>query len=199
MKNKEIQEKRMKEYFIRATKEILKSEGIKSISVRNISEQAGYSYTTLYNYFKDINDLIFYCVNDFNEECKLFVENQTKENLLGKEKFRAKIIAYINYFIEYPSIFELFYIERMGDFGNKQTTINIISNSLDDIYVEELNYCINQNLIRPEKVEIVKSQFKYVVSGLLLLYLNRMIPISYEEFQNQVNVHIDSLLEVLFN
>jgi AcrR family transcriptional regulator len=69
MKNKEIQEQRMRGYFIQATKNILKGEGLKSISVRNIADQAGYSYATLYNYFKDVNELIFLCVNDFQEEC----------------------------------------------------------------------------------------------------------------------------------
>ena len=49
MKNKEIQEKRMRDYFIQATREILKGEGIESISVRNIADRAGYSYATLYN------------------------------------------------------------------------------------------------------------------------------------------------------
>ncbi|MBN2263533.1 MAG: TetR/AcrR family transcriptional regulator, partial [Prolixibacteraceae bacterium] len=65
MKNKQIQEERMKGYFVQAAKDILKSEGIKAISVRNIADRAGYSYTTLYNYFKDVNDLVFECVNDF--------------------------------------------------------------------------------------------------------------------------------------
>ena len=55
MKNKIIQEQRIKGYVIQAAKEILKGEGLKSISVRNIADQAGYSYATLYNYFKDIN------------------------------------------------------------------------------------------------------------------------------------------------
>ena len=53
MEKKEIQEQRMRGYFIQATKEIIKGEGIKSVSVRNIADRAGYSYATLYNYFKD--------------------------------------------------------------------------------------------------------------------------------------------------
>ena len=54
MKNKDVQEMRMKNYFIQATKEILKSEGIKHVSVRSVADRAGYSYTTMYNYFKEI-------------------------------------------------------------------------------------------------------------------------------------------------
>ena len=41
MQKKEIQEQRIKGYFIEAAKEMLKGEGLKSISVRNIAERAG--------------------------------------------------------------------------------------------------------------------------------------------------------------
>jgi len=194
MKNKDIQEKRMKEYFIQATKDILKGEGIKSLSVRNIADQAGYSYATLYNYFKDVNDLIFLCVNDFQEDCKSFVDNQTKKTPEGLDKLKASILAYMGYFVEYPGIFELFYLTQVGDFGNKQTTINVISNSLDNVCDSDWNYCISHNLFSVEKVESIKSQLKYTVIGLLLLYLNRRTPDSYSEFINQANAQIDYML-----
>jgi len=196
MKNKEIQEKRMKEYFIQATKDILKGEGLKSLSVRNIADQAGYSYATLYNYFKDVNDLVFLCVNDFQEDCKLFVANQTKKTPKGLDKIKATILSYISYFVEYPGIFDLFYLAKVGDFGNKQTTINAISNSLDNVCDSEWNYCISHNLLPIEKVESVKNQLRYTVIGLLLLYLNRRIPNSYSEFINHANVQIDYLLSL---
>ncbi|MDP4225515.1 MAG: TetR/AcrR family transcriptional regulator [Bacteroidota bacterium] len=194
MKNKEIQEKRMKEYFIQATKDILKGEGLKCISVRNIADQAGYSYATLYNYFKDVNDLIFLCVNDFQEECKLFVTKQTKKTPKGIDKVKATVLAYIGYFVEYPGIFDLFYLARVGDFGNKQTTINVISTSLDDVCDTEWDYCISHHLMPEEKVGNIKNQLKYTVIGLLLLYLNRRTPDSYSDFLNQANTQIDYLL-----
>jgi len=105
MGNKEIQEQRMKNYFIQATKEILKGEGLKCISVRNVADRAGYSYATLYNYFKDIKDLIFECVVDFQQECEEFVKAESKKSSAGKEKIKAVTTAYIKYFIQYPGIF----------------------------------------------------------------------------------------------
>lgn len=193
MKNKEIQEKRMREYFIQATKDILKGEGLKSISVRNIADQAGYSYATLYNYFKDVNDLVFLCVNDFQEECKEFVANQTGSMSEGTEKLRATIIAYINYFIEYPGIFDLFYLAKVGDFGNKQTIINVINNSLDDVCEADWNYCITNSLLSADMVENIKPQLKYTVTGLLLFYLNRYSPGTYPQFVDMVNKRISYL------
>lgn len=194
MKNKEIQEKRMKEYFIQATKEILKGEGLQSLSVRNIADKAGYSYATLYNYFKDVNELVFHCVNDFHEECKLFVINKTKKTPKGLDKVKATVLAYISYFVEYPGIFDLFYLTKVGDFGNKQATINVICNSLNNICDTEWDYCITHNLFPIEKIEDIKSQLKYTVIGLLLLYINRITPNSYSEFMNQANIQINNLL-----
>jgi AcrR family transcriptional regulator len=194
MTKKEIQEKRMKEYFIQATKDILKAEGINALSVRNIADKAGYSYATLYNYFKDINDLVFLCINDFQQECKLFVSKQSKKNAPGLDRLKASVQAYIDYFVEYPGIFDLFYLTKVGDFGNKQTIINAISISLDDVCQADWNYCIKQNLISIEKAASIKPQLKLAVIGLLLLYLNRRIPDSYSEFMKQANDQIDFLI-----
>ena len=62
MDKKSILEQRMKGYFIQAAMEILRGEGIKDLSVRNVAEKAGYSYATLYNYFKDLNELLSLCI-----------------------------------------------------------------------------------------------------------------------------------------
>lgn len=195
MKNKEIQEKRIKEYFIQATKEILKGEGLQSISVRNVADKAGYSYATLYNYFKDINELVFLCVSDFQEECRLFVAENTSKRTEGIDKLKATVLWYINYFIEYPGIFELFYLAKVSDFGHKQSTMNIIGNSLDKVCETEWNYCINQGLLKPNKAENLKSQLRFIVIGMLLLFMNRRTPDSYNDFINQINFQINNLFE----
>jgi len=202
MKNKEIQEKRMKGYFIQATKEILKGEGLKGISVRNIADKAGYSYATLYNYFKDINDLVFVCVKDFQDECKQFVIDQTRNNSKGIEKLKNSILAYIKYFVEYPGIFDLFYLAKVGDFGNKQTIIEVINKSLDNVCINEWDYCLKHKIFMADKIEQLKDQLKYSVIGLLLLYLNRLTPNTYTHFIKEANAIIDYQLgikEVVLN
>ena len=193
MKNKEIQEKRMKGYFIQATKEILQSEGIQSLSVRNIADRAGYSYATLYNYFKDVNELIFYCLSDFQEECRLFVEKNKSKKEEGIESLKANVMAYMHYFIEYPGIFDLFYIVKMDGIHNKASMIKIINNSMESICELDWNYCQSNNLIPVNNIETLKAQLKYTVIGLLVFYLNRISPESYSEFIKNANKQIDNL------
>lgn len=78
MRNRQIQEERIKTYFLDSAKNLLRAEGLKGVSVRNVAYRAGYSYATLYNYFKDINDLLFRYnppfqnYNDFSGYFKVF-------------------------------------------------------------------------------------------------------------------------------
>jgi len=190
MKNKELQENRMKGYLIQATKDILRGEGLKGISVRNVADQAGYSYATLYNYFKDINDLVFLCVSDFQEECRQFVADRTGDKTPGVEKLKATLLAYMNYFAEYPGIFELFYLAKGGDFGNKQTIIDVIRTSLDDVCSADWDYCLSRKIFPEAQIEVLKVQLRYAVIGILSLYLNRLIPKTYPEFIKEADALI---------
>jgi len=195
MKNKQLQEDRMKGYFIQAAKEIIKSEGIKAISVRNIADRAGYSYTTLYNYFRDINDLVFECVNDFQTECLEFVQERTNSNTTGYEAIKSKAVAYVQYFLEYPGIFELFYLTSSGDLGYKQKTLDMIANSFSLICEPEWNYLLKNNTTLEPVIKNVRKQIEYTILGALLLYLNRQTPAQYNAFMQHIEEQIAYVLD----
>ena len=195
MKNKQLQEDRMKGYFIQAAKEIIKSEGIKAISVRNIADRAGYSYTTLYNYFRDINDLVFECVNDFQTECLEFVQERTNSNTTGYEAIKSKAVAYVQYFLEYPGIFELFYLTSSGDLGYKQKTLDMIANSFSLICKPEWNYLLKNNTTLEPVIKNVRKQIEYTILGALLLYLNRQTPAQYNAFMQHIEEQIAYVLD----
>ena len=194
MGNKEIQEQRMKGYFIQATKEILKGEGLRNISVRNIAERAGYSYATLYNYFKDVRDLIFECVVYFQEECETFVLSESAKNKPGIEKIRAIAKAYVKYFIQYPGTFELFFLEKTNDVANKQPTLKLISNFLDRLSNNDWEYCITTKVMTAEAAKVKKNTLHFTLVGMLLLYSNRRQPETYKEFSEEVGNQINSIL-----
>jgi AcrR family transcriptional regulator len=195
MKNKEVQEQRIKGYFLQATKDLLKSEGLKSENVRAIADKAGYSYTTLYNYFKDINDLIFLCVQDFYNECLQHTRDQAKKQEKGIQRLKAGIKAYADFFIQYPGIFDLFFIEQLGSNKDKQNIAALISLSLNSICEEDWAYCVKKGLFRIEKVELAKGQLRHLVLGLLLLYLNKRVEYSYTEFSNQLHTQVTAIIE----
>lgn len=55
---KNIQRQRMMRYFIEATFEIIEKEGFDMVTIRKVSDLAGYNSATLYNYFSSLDHLI---------------------------------------------------------------------------------------------------------------------------------------------
>lgn len=193
--NKKLQEERIRGYFIEATKNILKGEGLKSLNVRNIAKEAGYSYATLYNYFKDVKYLIFECVKDYQLECEEHVKLETKNSKHGYSKIKNITTSFMKYFVQYPGIFELFYIEKTNDLGYKHPTINLIYSFLDKLCDEEWNYCIKNKICTKKEAEIKKETLKNVTAGILLFYINRHNPQSYKEFVTITERQLNSILK----
>ena len=195
MDKKEIQEQRMRGYFIEATREMLKGEGLKSINVRAVADRAGYSYATLYNYFKDIKELIFICVKGFQDEAEAAIRMKTVSVPRGKEKIKEIMKAYISYFVQYPGIFELFFVEKMNDIGARQPTASLIYSFPDRLCADEWQYCTDHELISDSKAAISKEQLKYVLTGLLLFYMHRGQPATYEEFMAKLNTQLNAIVD----
>ena len=151
MRNRQIQEERIKTYFLDSAKNLLRAEGLKGVSVRNVAYRAGYSYATLYNYFKDINDLLFRCVEDFCQEVGDFVAARTEGGAPGREGLRRTARAYVEYFVEYPGVFELFFLERLGGFGDRTETAALITGLLGRLCEPRLAECIADGTTRPER------------------------------------------------
>ena len=194
MKNKEIQEQRMRDYFIQACKDLLKGEGLRSVSVRSVADRAGYSFGTMYNYFRDINDLLFLCVNDFQNECNEFVAEQVHKLPFGEARFRKAVQIYVEFFVEYPGVFELFFMARKGDFGNRENILEVINNSLKTATIDEWNYLIKQGEMSRSEVNNKLSLLQSWATGVLIHYINRLQPESYEEFQKIIKREIRQML-----
>lgn len=195
MSKKEIQEERIRGYFIQATKEILKAEGLQRVSVRIVADKAGYSYATLYNYFKDVKDLIFECVVDFQQEIKEFINSQVSKDIEpGKERIKAISNSYVNYFLEYPGIFELFYIEKMSNLAGKKPLAELINSFLNELCSNDWEVCIKEKQYTVNEIELKKQQVNYTIIGLLLTYLHRHIPQSYQKFTELQSKHLQNIL-----
>jgi len=194
MDKKEIQEQRIRGYFIEATREMLKGEGLKSINVRAVAERAGYSYATLYNYFRDIKELVFICVQGFQDEAETFIRLKTHEVPAGREKIREILKTYISYFVQYPGIFELFFVEKMNDIGSRQPTASLIYSFPDRLCAEDWQYCLDQEQISAEDLIIKKNEIRFVITGLLLFYLHRGQPAGFEDFTALVDSQLKAII-----
>lgn len=185
-KNK-IQEERMINYFKDAAKELIRGEGLAVISARNVAERAGYSYATLYNYFKDIRDLVFSCAEDFMDECMKYVVKNTNDMLPGRERLKKIIQEYAKFFVQYPGIYELLYFEKIKVLSTKNSDIQEIRMFLLSLIEDDLNE-LKFN-------DMQKEVFNYTLSGYFNEYLSRRNDMDYKLFNDKLIEIINHLID----
>ena len=76
--NKQIQRDRVKKYFLDASVQIIKEEGLENLTTKKIGDKAGYSYATIYNYFENFNELICISMIIIAEECAEYILKNLK-------------------------------------------------------------------------------------------------------------------------
>ena len=68
-------------YFIDAAKQILEEEGIEAVTARKVADIAGYNSATIYNYFENLDHLMFFAsmkyLKDYVLDLPEFIKNAT--------------------------------------------------------------------------------------------------------------------------
>ncbi|MBM7686899.1 TetR/AcrR family transcriptional regulator [Defluviitalea raffinosedens] len=192
---REIQKQRMMKYFIEAAKEIIKKEGVKGLTARKIGDVAGYSYATLYNYFRDIKEVLAYCVFDFFEECYQYMMGSKNENLNCIEQLIVYTDAYFKYFIANPDMFQLIYIEDLGNIpiellkGDKKLSIGVL--------LKECIYkCAEEGYIEKANIDVIHDLIGSSIRGKLLLLVNKRDEKSSEDLLLELKAEIEFLMKI---
>ncbi|MFP4415976.1 MAG: TetR/AcrR family transcriptional regulator [Chitinispirillaceae bacterium] len=183
---KAVQEKRMRGYFISAAKELIRGEGLEVVSARNVAQRAGYSYATLYNYFKDIRDLIFSCVQDFMEECRMFVLKDMAQTDSATEALIAISASYARFFIHYPGIFDLFYQTRATQISTPSSNFEAIYLLFDSLVAEQWQTIGTERKSTISTTEKAQRYHKLALHGLMAFYLNGRINNDYMELTSRI-------------
>ncbi|SDC44943.1 DNA-binding transcriptional regulator, AcrR family [Terribacillus halophilus] len=115
MNKKEIQKSRMWKYFVEATADIIREEGLEKVTIRKVADRAGYNSATIYNYFSDLSHLIFFAsmtfLKDYTDEVVVYMNRSDKP----LEKYLLAWECFCTYSFRYPKLFHAIFIMDLGD------------------------------------------------------------------------------------
>ncbi|WIF94043.1 TetR/AcrR family transcriptional regulator [Caminicella sporogenes] len=202
MNKKEIQRKRMMGYFIEAANQIIENEGIDFVTIRKVADIAGYNSATLYNYFKDLEHLLFFSSMKYLKDYALNLPNYINgaKNALDKflriwkcfcyNSFKKPKIYYKIFFDKYSNtlndaVKEYYSIfpEELGNQPQELLTMLLEKN----IYMRDmalLEACAEEGFFKKEDLPIINEMILLIYQGMLLRVLN-----------NQINCTIDEAVE----
>jgi AcrR family transcriptional regulator len=167
IKEKNIKQQRVEGYFIDAAKVIIKNEGPQAVTVRKVADISGYSYGSIYNYYKDLDELMFHVknsmiidmINTMHQSAKI---PQTIEDIqvINRE--------FANFFMDNPNIYEFYYNFPITTKG--KTPIDDIG--FNETKLQAYQVFVDKGILAKDDLEAVFWTILCSLYGLLNLFFS---------------------------
>ncbi|MUV37016.1 hypothetical protein JNUCC1_00822 [Lentibacillus sp. JNUCC-1] len=187
MKHKDIKTALMYKYFIDAAVDVINEEGIERVTVKKVARKAGFTASTVYNYFDEFSHLIYFSsmrfLNDYNQDLQLALKN-TRNPL---DKYLSTWQCFFRHSFASPGIFNALFVADLGSDPNKliHRYYNIYQSDLS----EELKFIImehdmfkrnrhmledaaDQGFLQVEDIEFILGVTVYTWQGKLTTLMN---------------------------
>lgn len=198
-KRKEIQVTRMLEFFIEAAAKVIEEEGVEKITARKVADLAGYTSSTIYNYFDELSHLVFFAslrfLNAYIQELSLYVEEASGPI----EKYLSSWECFCKHSFHNPQIYNIIFISDLGEEPNKllQRYYKVYRNDLlqlpeeiktlvleNDLSIRSkamIQEAIDNGALSSERVAAITDVTILLWKGMLTTILNNRLSYSPEE------------------
>lgn len=214
MKKREIQRKRMMNYFIDAANEIIEEESIKEITVRKVADKAGYNSATLYNYFENLEHLVFFAamknIRDYTEVLPKCIRSEDS----ALDIFLNVWDCFLRFSYKKPEIYyAIFFADLNGNLASYMSQYyelfpedivvlpeNMVSIFLkQDIYergMTTIDRCVKEGFIREEDAEDLNEIGTIIYEGMLLKLMKGQIDKdeALEKSKKYIKIFLEALL-----
>ena len=196
---KEKQKQEIRSLILEESMKLFVEEGFSKVSVRKIAERIQYSPTTLYLYFKDKNEILFYCCESGFKE---MLEQNITLGLISDpiERLHQMGVNYLNFGLENPEFYDLMFIQE----APMSALIHMGAGwSSGDQALEALKMIVqdamDKGLLVPAKVETVAMAVWSMVHGLVSLAIRQRLDklVAAEEVENTMHESLDWLLKTM--
>jgi len=149
----------MLEFFIEATEKVIENEGVENVTARKIADLAGYTSSTIYNYFEELNHLIFFgslrFLNDYIEDLSVYIEKENEP----MEKYLSTWECFCKHSFNNPQIYNIIFIANLGSEPNEllKRYYKIYQNDLLKLPEEIKMLVLENDLSKRSKGMIVKA------------------------------------------
>nr|WP_315021171.1 TetR/AcrR family transcriptional regulator [uncultured Aminipila sp.] len=201
MTNKSLKRTRIINYFINAATSIIQEEGISGITIRKVADKTGYNSATLYNYFENLDQLVFLaalkCMEPYTSS--LHEQIQSVSNALEKNLKVWELFCLHSF--KNPEIYEAIFFAHFNKESNSEYLSEYysfyssngangdatLSDMLSHQNIYERNHiilqeCATEGFFRSEDLNAIDEMSIFLYKGMLskaLLNNNNFSPEEY--------------------
>ncbi|MEH7380487.1 TetR/AcrR family transcriptional regulator [Bacillus sp. JJ1533] len=213
MSRKEIQVTRMLEFFIDATAQIIEEEGIENVTARKVADLAGYTSSTIYNYFDELSHLVFFAslrfLKDYIKELSVYIDNAQGPI----DKYLSTWECFCKHSFNNPQIFNVIFISNLGTEPNEllqryykvykndllqlpeEIKMLVLENDLSKRSKAMINEAIENGELSSTDVEAITGITIFIWKGMLTTILNNRLSYSPEKATEVTMGYIRDVIE----
>lgn len=210
---KTIQKRRMMGYFIDAARQIIDTKGIEAVSARDVADMAGYNVATLYNYFDDLDHLIFYASLKYLKEYVDDLEKYLKGAKTPIERYVRVWENYCAHAFSKPKIYNAIFFEKYStslnhdireyysifpeELGDQEDDIKpmLLGQNIYERNLTLLQPCIKKGLVSEDHAAAVNEMILLVYQGLLTRFVKGQSDYSPEEATQKIIFYIRRIFQ----
>lgn len=199
-------------FFINATAEIIEKEGIENVTIRKVSDLAGYNSATIYNYFEDLSVLIFFASMKLSKKYTDALPEYMARGKNPLEKYLLLWECFCHYSFEEPHIFHAIFSSNIGNrkelmdeyYDLFPDDLDNLPKDLKPMFLERnltnrdriaLQKCVEADYIRKENAEHINEMTKLIWLGMLNMILNNRYDYNTEEASKITMRYIEQIVK----
>ena len=176
-------------------KEIFFQNGIKDLTISQIAKTAGVGKGTIYDYFKNKEDIVFEIVNILIQERNIILKKQISKLNITKEKVKLFVsFFYSDDDIELRQLYKEFIAIALSSPDEKM--IEFQTKCFNDYYTWFENIIkdgIDKNELIPEAKNITKGLF-ITAEG---LFISNAATNTLQDLETEINNYIDAIFNLI--
>lgn len=206
-----IKKQRMAKYFIDSAHEIIQNEGVRSVTIRKVAKSTGYNSATIYNYFENLDHLVFMASMKFIKQYTSSLLDSLEKVVDPLERIYVIWDTFCSYSFERPFVYRsIFFTEFERDkhlcFKDFYTLYpedlvstddETLKNMFDEYDIYErglilLNECVKVGYFREDDISQLSDRIYIIYEGLLFRLIRGRIDAS--EANSKFNIYVKHLI-----
>ncbi len=201
-------------YFIEAASQIIDEEGIEDVTTRKVAEIAGYNIATMYNYFENLDHLIFFALLKYLKVYLFQLRDYTKDAEDSLERYYLIWEIFCLNSFQNPLIYDNLFFKQFTNPPDQimQKYYEIFPEELEDID-EELNpmllnpnlnqrnlallkNCVNDGFIREEVLDELNEMTLLIYQSMLQRVISKQVEYTPEEATSRTLKYLKYCIKV---
>lgn len=212
MKDKNLQKKNMMLKFINAAEEIIEESGFNGVKIRDVAKKTGFNSATLYNYFENLDHLLFYTAMRSLKDYALALRTYLVDAKNAMDMFLKVWECFCDFAYDKPEIYNAiffpnldkhfehyvdeyykFFPEDLVKFDENITTM-LLKSDIKERGKTTVSLCVEEGFIRQEDADKLNDMTLLIFEGMLKRVLRKQV--SYDDARNNTMEYIKNIVKV---